>query len=82
MAVSTSIRARGDAADTVHTKLDSLRVSAGENDAALDSIQVRLDSLQQPVRDLRQEVMDVRTLLNTPQGRRDGFPSAPEGASH
>jgi hypothetical protein len=74
--VSLSVGASGGSADTVHTKLDSLRVSAGENDAALDSIQVRLDTLQQRVTELQQEITNVKTLLNTPQGRRDEFPTS------
>lgn len=79
--VSLSLGALGGSADTVHTKLDSLRVSAGENDAALDSIQLRLNGLEQQVRDVQQQLTDVKTLLNTPQGRREGFPDTAAGST-
>jgi hypothetical protein len=79
--VSSSVGAGAVSADTVHTKLDNLRVSAGETDAALDSIQLRLDSLEQRVNELQQEITNVKTLLNTPQGRRDEFPVSSTGAT-
>jgi hypothetical protein len=79
--VSSSLGASAVASDTVHTKLDKLRVSAGETDAALDTIQLRLDTLQQKMNDLQLEITKVKTLLNTPQGRRDEFPVSSSAAT-
>ena len=63
------------------TDVRGIGSAVGDGNAALASVQARLDGLQQQIDGLRQmvdgvrgQVAEVRTLLSTPQGQREGFP--------
>jgi hypothetical protein len=61
----------------------SISASVGDGNAALATIQTRIDGLEQQIGGVQQmldvlrgNVAEVRLLLSTPQGQREGFPTS------
>jgi hypothetical protein len=64
-----------DTIDGTYACLQSLNTSAGETNQSLDAIQTKLNTLEQMMNSLQNEVAEVKTLVTTPLGRREGFPA-------
>ena len=64
-----------DTIDASFACLKSLNTSVGESNDALESIETKVNALDQQIRTLQGDVETVREMLQTPPGRRPGFPS-------
>jgi len=61
--------------DASYACLQSLNTAVGESNSDLDAIQSQLNTLQQMVDSLQRELGEVKLLVTTPLGRREGFPN-------
>jgi hypothetical protein len=81
-ALSTDVGALSTDLGVLSTDVRGIGSAVGDGNAALASVNARIDGLQQQLNGLRQmvdgvrgQVAEVRQLLSTPQGQREGFPN-------
>lgn len=60
--------------DATFTCVEELKADSAEQGEQLAEMETKIEDLQAEVGQLKALVNDVKTLLATPQGRRDGFP--------
>lgn len=79
--LSTDVQGLGTDLQSLSADVQGVGAAVGDSNAALTSLQIQIDGLRQQLGSLRQtvdlvqgEVTEVRRLVSTPLGQREGFP--------
>lgn len=61
--------------DATFECVNGLKADSNEQGNQLNELETKVDSLQKDVAEMKAVIDEVKALLNTPQGRREGFPA-------